>query len=57
MAGANWYRDGTVTATNGSKDVLGAEERLAEHERKLMEENGTTYLCCGVDRRGKGPGG
>lgn len=24
MAGANWYRDGTVTATNGSKDVLGS---------------------------------
>ena len=24
MAGANWYRDGTVTATNGSKAVLGS---------------------------------
>jgi len=24
MPGANWYRDGTVTVTNGSKDVLGS---------------------------------
>ena len=24
MPGANWYRDGTVTATQGSKAVLGS---------------------------------